>query len=395
MASSDIAYADLALAAAPAAPARAGGPPQRERSVRVISGGVAITVPAQRVGACVDVKTLRPPSSAATRAHSRDRSRPGDGAAFESACVDEEAVLLFADHLRRQVETRATPALLDVAARRVDAAEPGVAVDVGVARSALREGLRRGARTIKVPTTPRIVVRDLIPKGFSIRHVLGRFETEFDRHGEFIDRAHNVALSAARIDGVMIPPGGVLSFNERVGARIPRHGFRGASVIMRGELTSGWGGGVCQAASTLHAAALFAGLEIVQHTPHSRPSSYIPMGLDATVVWPLVDLKVRNPHDFPLWIRSWTDDGFHRVEILGARAPREVTIDREFVATRPFARRVVVDPALEAGVETITQGGMLGYTMRRVRYIREGSEERIEEATIVYPPTDRVVRIGG
>ncbi len=92
------------------------------------------------------------------------------------------------------------------------------------------------------------------------------------------------------MNGLVIDPCGSSSASTRSSASAAEdNGFAKAFEIFKGEYTEGIGGGTCQVASTFHAIAFFGGLEIVQRLPHSRPSAYIPAGLDATVVYPTVD----------------------------------------------------------------------------------------------------------
>ena len=93
-------------------------------------------------------------------------------------------------------------------------------------------------------------------------------------------------------------PGEIFDFNEVVGPRDEANGYKVAPVIAEGELVDGIGGGTCQISGTLHGAAFFAGLEIVERYPHTRPSSYIKMGLDATVVYPTINFRMKNRFRF-------------------------------------------------------------------------------------------------
>lgn len=119
--------------------------------------------------------------------------------------------------------------------------------------------------------------------------MIGEYETRYSG-----PPGRNKNIEHAMFAEAVLEPGAVFSFNEKVGPRTEENGFVKAPVIFKGELTDGVGGGVCQVSSTVHAAARFAGLEVVERTPHSRPSAYIPAGLDSTVVWPRLDLRVKN-----------------------------------------------------------------------------------------------------
>jgi len=126
---------------------------------------------------------------------------------------------------------------------------------------------------------------------------------------------------------------------------------------------------MCQIASTLHAASFFAGLEIVSSTPHSRPSAYIPMGLDSTVVYPTTDLKLRNPFDFPVVMHYQVNQGSVKVELLGKERPWRVVFEREIKTETGFGSEGRRDPEAPSGQKLILQEGYPGYTLVRRRYI--------------------------
>jgi hypothetical protein len=126
---------------------------------------------------------------------------------------------------------------------------------------------------------------------------------------------------------------------------------------------------MCQIASTLHAAAFFAGLDIVSATPHSRPSAYIPLGLDATVVYPTTDLKIRNPFDFPIVMHYQVNQGAVRVELLGRERPYKVVFEREILEETRFGSQTRADPQAPAGQRFPLQEGYPGYRAVRRRYL--------------------------
>ena len=99
--------------------------------------------------------------------------------------------------------------------------------------------------------------------GIDFDTVLGFFETRYNTAKKYADRTYNLRLAASRLDGMVLMPGDVFDFNEVVGPRDEAHGYKVAPVIAQGELVDGIGGGTCQVSGTLHAAAFFAGLEIV------------------------------------------------------------------------------------------------------------------------------------
>ena len=193
---------------------------------------------------------------------------------------------------------------------------------------------------------------------------------------------------------MVIAPGETLSFNEAVGPRTGRQGFRRAPVIDAGELVPGMGGGVCQVASTLHGAALRAGLEIVEAQPHSRPAGYMPLGLDTAVSWPALDLAIANRYDFPVMVSTLAHDGELVVEIVGASSGPDIEISRRVLTRIGFREETVVDPTLAPGERRVTQNGIRGAHIEVTRTTREGDETTIESHVVRYPPTPRIVRVG-
>ncbi|HEU4413131.1 MAG TPA: VanW family protein [Polyangiaceae bacterium] len=195
-----------------------------------------------------------------------------------------------------------------------------------------------------------------------VRKVLAYYETSFSRRGKVAGRAVNIAVAAAKLDGRVLGPGETVSFNRVVGPRTEEAGFAHAPEIFEDEMKDGVGGGTCQVASTLHAAAVYGGLEMVERRSHSRPSGYAPLGLDATVVDGAVDLKIKNPHPFPLLIHAYLPrPTVLRVELLGADPPSHV--EYRYAASgkgEDFVRRLTFKPEMAQGEFVRKQKGHRG-----------------------------------
>ncbi|MBM4364430.1 MAG: VanW family protein, partial [Deltaproteobacteria bacterium] len=230
--------------------------------------------------------------------------------------------------------------------------------------------------------------------GVKVDAALGVFETTYDRSVKSAARTYNLRLAASRLDGTVLLPGETFDFNAVVGPRDEANGYKVAPVIAEGELVDGLGGGTCQISGTLHAAAFFAGLEIVRRVPHTRPSSYIKLGLDATVVYPTIDLRLRNPFDFPVVLHETVKNGVVRAEVLGPRQPLTVTLIRRILEASPYEEVERPDPALPKGKRVLGQRGVPGFKVLRYRVLRDGAHARRERFTDVYPPTTQVVRVG-
>lgn len=117
-------------------------------------------------------------------------------------------------------------------------------------------------------------------------------------------RSHNISLSAKAIDNHVVFPNETFSFNQVVGMRTRNKGYKSAPIIVKGELSEGVGGGICQVSSTLFNAVDRAGLQIVQRYSHTRSVPYVPPGRDATVSWGGPDFRFQNQYNQPILIRA-------------------------------------------------------------------------------------------
>lgn len=140
-------------------------------------------------------------------------------------------------------------------------------------------------------------------------------------------RSENLRLAAAAVDGTVIQPGEEFSFNETVGNTSLENGYQEAAVIRNGEVAEGSGGGVCQVSTALYIAAVKADLEITERHPHSVPSDYASIGLDATIVYDLFDLRIRNNTASPITIHAKAVGQTVDVSIVGDPLPEGRTID--------------------------------------------------------------------
>lgn len=235
--------------------------------------------------------------------------------------------------------------------------------------------------------------------------VLGTYETTYSTNGIYVNRAHNIrtAVSIITEAAIVIPPEATVSFNELVGERTRRRGFREAPVIVEGRMTEGYGGGICQVASTVYAAAMYSGLTIVEHWRHSRTSAYIPAGLDATVDWGTKDLILQNPYPFPIYLFVRTREASDREEIItaefrGLHRVFDVNISLEETIISRFRTIVEVDPELEPGTRDIVERGTRGVrVLIRRRFVPIDLPDGTiveEETTLTYPASSRIIHVG-
>jgi vancomycin resistance protein YoaR len=303
--------------------------------------------------------------------------------------VDEETARAALEPLKEATDQPPVPARIDLTSGGVIPHVSGLFLDLAGAIDRIRDAARAREREVELPrlsVEPRVSSEFL--KRVDSKKQLARFQTHFSRHGDQATRAQNIETAAARLDGVVLLPHELFSFNASVGPRTVANGFSRGWEIFKGEMIEGIGGGTCQVASTFHAAAFLGGLDVIERLPHSRPSAYITMGLDATVVYPIVDLKIRNPYDFPVVVHSHVEGNTVAFELFGKERPARVIFKREIVATRPYARKVEEKKGLPRDRVVRKQHGIPGYKIKRTRMIAYGNGTgRKEENVDIYWPT--------
>ncbi len=231
--------------------------------------------------------------------------------------------------------------------------------------------------TITVPTTVKepALTEEMIKNDFGL---VGSEWTVTDGND---NRNQNISQACDNINGTILQPGEVFSFNETVGQRTADNGFTTATVIAGGEYKQDFGGGICQVSTTLYNAVLMTDLEIVERHSHAWPSDYIACGLDATVDWPSLDFKFRNDSDYQIVIVTWWDssDSTCNAQIYGHKLPDGKTINTrgEIVSATPAGEtEYIADPELPVGQTRTLRNAHQGITAYayKVWYDAEGNE---------------------
>jgi vancomycin resistance protein YoaR len=236
-------------------------------------------------------------------------------------------------------------------------AKPGRTIDADAARAAVEKAmLSPTRRTAVLSTTTSEPSRTTAEaEAMGITGIVGSYTTTY---GGTPGRLHNVQLVADLIDGALVAPGARFSFNETTGERNEAKGFEAAPVIINGELESGIGGGVCQVSTTLFNAAFEAGLSIDKRTNHALYISHYPLGRDATVNYPDIDLVFTNDTDKWLLVRTFVGAGSLTVNIYGT--PQNRRVETETAPLRvdgkvPWER--IDDDTLFKGQKVVEQWG--------------------------------------
>lgn len=139
---------------------------------------------------------------------------------------------------------------------------------------------------------------------------------------------HNMKLALEAMNGTVLQPGATFSFNGTTGdTTTGALGYLPAGAIAGNKSVQAYGGGICQASTTLYGAVIRSDLEIVTRYNHLWPSSYVPIGQDATVDYPGLDFQFRNSTEYPVYIQAGMSGTKLTVTLYGDKDPSYDYID--------------------------------------------------------------------
>ncbi len=271
----------------------------------------------------------------------------------------------------------------------------GVTFDLEWARSAYAS--TEPGDTLRIPLTKtRASVSQAELQGLLYSDLLSSRMTSLYTSSEA--RITNVTLAAQAINGVVLEPGEIFSFNGTVGKATSARGFKRASEIEGADDEETIGGGICQVSSTLYYCTLLARLETVSRRRNSTPADYVPKGFDAAIEYDSVDFSFENSSEYPVRIVAYVDNQELYVELWGTKTDNfYVQLVSETVDT--IAKKTVrrTDPSLAPGASVEYNAGSEGYVVDAYRetYNSDGtlfSRELLHEDT--YPSHDRVLLVG-
>ena len=193
----------------------------------------------------------------------------------------------------------------------------GVSLDVDATAEAV---LKNGEESLKDGSTAKLVINEVKPGVTAdelgeVGHLLGSYSTYYG--SSTYNRRCNVELAASKINGTLLGPGEIFSYNDVVGPRTRRLGWRTAPEYRDGQVVDGVGGGVCQVSTTLYNTALFSNLKIVKRQNHSMPVAYVRAGRDATVYYDALDLQFQNNTDGPIYLAAHGRGGRLTMSVFG------------------------------------------------------------------------------
>ena len=314
-----------------------------------------------------------------------------DDAGRLTPAIDGNRLRAAAAKAFAKVETAPKPARFTMTGNRpaIVPGTPGRRIDVAALGPALLGVLpETGTREITgtlVENAEGTSEADLAKLG--VKERVSTFTTYFTG-GRTSPRSQNIITVAKAVDGALVRPGETFSLNRHTGERTYAKGYRDAPVIVNGVLEPGVAGGASQFTTTLFNAAYYAGLEDVEHKPHSFYFSRYPAVIGATIFYPTLDLKFKNTTPYGIWIDTATTGRSVTVSMWSTRV-------YDSVKTEYGPRRDRTSPPTvprPAGPKCISTSGLPGFTQDAWRVIRkDGQEVEREKFTWRYDPEPRFV----
>ncbi len=184
------------------------------------------------------------------------------------------------------------------------------------------------------------------------------------------DRNKNIIQVAKKVDGAIVEPGETFSLNGFTGPRGYAEGYVDAPIIQDGKLVSAVGGGISQFTTTLFNAAYYAGLEDVEHHPHSYYFSRYPSVIESTIFMPSLDMRFRNDSPHSVLIDTAYTNSSITVTMWGTK---RFDISTEWSAKRNITKPETVH--LRNGQGCIATDGIDGFTQDAWRIFRQNGQE--------------------
>ena len=199
------------------------------------------------------------------------------------------------------------------------------------------------------------------------------------------NRTENLRLACEAINGTIINPGEVFSFNDTVGERTAEKGYKPATIYGGdGESVDGVGGGICQVASTIYYTTLYMDLEQVMREPHMYQVTYVPLGMDATVYWDSgLDYKFRNNRENPIKIQANVDGGYVNITFWGVKEnDNYVEMTNKVLETFTSDDVEEVDETQPVGYRALKQSAYTGAKVEAYQKVYDGNGKLLKEKTI-------------
>lgn len=278
---------------------------------------------------------------------------------------------------------------------KITASQNGIDFAISMEEAKKQIAENKESYTISLKTLyPKVTTDSIGAEAFP--DLLATYTTNYSSSGA--NRSNNIALATAKINGTVLMPGEVFSYNGTVGKRTVAAGFREAGAYVNGKTVNEVGGGICQVSSTLYNSVLRANLEIVARTNHMFTVGYVPIGADATVSWGGPDFKFKNNRNYAIRIVATTHNKNVTIKIFGLKQDNDCTVEilSYRTGTVPYKTTYTNDRSLVSGQTKVIQAGSNGARSVTYKILKKDGQEISREVISrdTYSPHNQIIARG-
>jgi vancomycin resistance protein YoaR len=280
----------------------------------------------------------------------------------------------------------------------IQPSQSGRKLDIDATVAGIHQAMNAGqnqAALVMVDDMPAVDMNNIANMG--IRELVASGVSYF--RGSPAERVQNIVVGASKLNGVVIPPGAIFSFNKYVEDVTGANGFADALIIWGDQTATGAGGGICQVSTTVFRAAFTGGLPIVERYNHGYVVGwYGDPGLDATIFTPSVDFRFSNDTGAYLLLKPLVDsvNSVITINLYGTKPNRQVTIKPAVQSDvqEPEPPQYKVDNSLAKGQMTQVESAHKGLSVSVERVIVENGTTRTDSVVSKYQPWRAVYLVG-
>jgi vancomycin resistance protein YoaR len=334
-----------------------------------------------------------------------------EGSVRLDVTLSDQALRAFLAPLSTEISRTAKNArfIFNDETRQLEVIRPsvsGLELDIETTLQRIKAGIEAGDRQVPVAVrvVPAEINENLTAESLGITELIASSTSYYVGSSE--GRRNNVQVAASKFHGVVIKPGQVFSFNEWLGEVTEEEGYDESLIIFGNETIPDVGGGVCQVSTTAYRAAFWAGFPIVERWAHAYRVGYYeqgnqPVGFDATIYSPDVDLKFVNDSPYHLLVETYTNSADSSLTFKFYSTGQGRTIELEgpevFDVIEHGDPVYKEDPDIAPGqikqVEWATNG-LTSVITRVIRNVESGEVISREEFTSKFRPWNAVYLVG-
>jgi len=286
------------------------------------------------------------------------------------------------DAMFKDLHTDAVDAYYDAENHVITAEAAGQTFDLALAKERLAETEPGGSFGIRIETVePAMTAEGLNSQMFGQRLA----EQKGPYYAGNTAKATNLRLACEAINGTILNPGEIFSFNGVVGERTKEKGYQAATIYLSGDKTgSDYGGGVCQVASVLYYTTLHLEVKQIERTPHVFTVSYVPLGMDAGIYWDSKqDYRFQNTLNHPIKIQARCD-GSNVITTIWGIKENDNYVKMTYQILETYEPELVekLDETKPEGYRQQTETPMKGYRVHAYRTLYDASGKVLEKTTI-------------